>query len=64
MNSIRKMQKRSSVIKLTPRAELERKKAKPLTKVLEELDVEQVTCSCMLHRFIRVHSKQMECGLN
>jgi hypothetical protein len=30
-----------------PRDELERKKAKPLMKVLEVLDVEQVTCSCM-----------------
>ncbi|KAJ7794233.1 hypothetical protein B0H14DRAFT_2622082 [Mycena olivaceomarginata] len=39
--ALERYKKKHNVIKLTPRAELERKKAKPLTKVLETLDVEQ-----------------------
>ncbi|KAJ7763502.1 hypothetical protein B0H14DRAFT_2633740 [Mycena olivaceomarginata] len=39
--ALERYKQKHSVIKLTPRAELERKKAKPLTKVLEVLDVEQ-----------------------
>ncbi|KAJ7328072.1 hypothetical protein DFH08DRAFT_816233 [Mycena albidolilacea] len=39
--ALERYKKKHSVIKLTPRDELERKKAKPLTKVLEVLDVEQ-----------------------
>ncbi|KAJ7336721.1 hypothetical protein DFH08DRAFT_813045 [Mycena albidolilacea] len=39
--ALERYKKKHSVIKLTPRDELERKKAKPLMKVLEVLDVKQ-----------------------